>query len=108
MLNIIEKVLHYHGIQFLRIDGDTPNKKRQPIVDKFNSDTRITVCLFTTGAGSEGLTLTGASRVIIHDCHWNPKQDEQAIHRIYRIGQKREVEAYYLVAAGTVEGECRK
>lgn len=29
--------------------------------------------------------------------------DEQAVDRVYRIGQKRDVKVYRLIAAGTVE-----
>ena len=43
--------------------------------------------------GGTGLTVTGANRVILVDPAWNPSADAQAIDRVHRIGQKREVPA---------------
>lgn len=37
------------------------------------------------------LTLTEASRAYLMEPHWNPTIEEQALARIYRIGQRREV-----------------
>jgi len=103
MLDIIEPVLKNSGIKLVRLDGDTPNNQRQKIVNRFNNDTSIDVCLLSTKAGGEGLTLTGASSVIVYDLSWSPSEDEQAIHRAYRFGQTKRVSAYYFVTAGTVE-----
>jgi hypothetical protein len=49
------------------------------------------------------LTLTEATRVIIYDPAWNPAVDDQAVDRVYRIGQKRDVVVYRLISASTVE-----
>ncbi|CAM9355671.1 unnamed protein product, partial [Hapterophycus canaliculatus] len=57
----------------------------------------------STGAGGTGVTLTGADRVILFDPSWNPADDMQAVDRAYRIGQKRDVIVYRMIAAGTVE-----
>jgi DNA excision repair protein ERCC-6 len=49
------------------------------------------------------VNLTGADRVIIYDPDWNPSTDIQARERAWRLGQKREVEIYRLMTAGTIE-----
>lgn len=108
MLDIIQLVLRDLGITLVRIDGSMNGPKRQPMVDKFNEESSIDVCLVSTKAGGVGLTLTGADRVIIYGPSWTPADDIQAIHRAYRHGQTREVEAYTLVTAGTVEGKWWK
>jgi hypothetical protein len=102
MLNIIEKVLW--EVTLARIDGTTPGKDRQMIVDDFNrSNSPIDAILLSTKAAGVGLTLTGADRVIIYDPSWTPAEDNQAVDRSYRIGQTREVVVYRMIAAGTVE-----
>lgn len=54
-------------VRFLRIDGSVAMLERARLVDQFNSDAAVSVCLLTTGVGSLGLTLTSATRVIIFD-----------------------------------------
>ena len=48
--------------------------------------------------------MTGACRVVLYAVCWNPCFDRQAMCRAHRLGQKREVNVYRLVApAGTME-----
>lgn len=102
MLDIIQRVLD--GTKMSRIDGSTKEKDRQRYVEDFNKENSSeTVMLLSTKAGGLGLTLTGADRAIIFDPSWNPTDDSQAVDRCYRIGQRRPVEVYRFIAAGTVE-----
>ncbi len=72
-MQIIQAVLQHDNVRHERIDGSvTKTQSRQDIVDRFNSDASISVCLLTTGVGAYGLTLIGADRVIIMDPSWNP------------------------------------
>jgi DNA excision repair protein ERCC-6 len=73
------------------------------MVDEFNTDPNLHVFLLTTKVGGLGINLTGADRVIIFDPDWNPSTDQQARERAWRLGQKREVEIYRLMTAGTIE-----
>ena len=54
-------------------------------------------------AGGLGLNLTAAEYVFLLDPWWNPAVEAQAIDRSHRIGQTRTVNAYRLIAPGTVE-----
>ena len=54
-------------------------------------------------AGSEGITLTAASNVIICDPWWNPQVLEQAIDRVHRLGQTNDVVVRYLLSKNTVD-----
>ena len=99
MLDIVEEVLrliHWTpGKEFLRIDGKTQGKARQAMVEAFNNpDNRADgplLMLISTRAGSLGINLVGASRVIILDALWNPSHELQAVFRAYRYGQERPV-----------------
>jgi hypothetical protein len=51
----------------------------------------------------ESSNLQSANRVVVVDPNWNPAWDLQAIDRAFRIGQKRDVEVFRLVSAGTIE-----
>lgn len=104
MLEILEKLVRsLPGFQYRRMDGSTPIKARQAMVDEFNSDPDIHVFLLTTRVGGLGVNLTGADRVIIYDPDWNPSTDVQARERAWRLGQKRDVTVYRLMTAGTIE-----
>ncbi|KAH0030831.1 hypothetical protein KCU80_g11501, partial [Aureobasidium melanogenum] len=104
MLDILEKFVgEMGGINYLRMDGNTSIKDRQTLVDKFNKNPDLHVFLLTTKVGGLGVNLTGADRVIIYDPDWNPSTDVQARERAWRLGQKREVEIYRLMTAGTIE-----
>lgn len=104
MLDILEKfVKSMSGFNYRRMDGNTSIKDRQDLVDEFNKDQDLHVFLLTTKVGGLGVNLTGADRVIIYDPDWNPSTDVQARERAWRLGQKRDVEIYRLMTAGTIE-----
>jgi hypothetical protein len=103
VLDIIHCVLK-NRFNLSRIDGKTKEKDRQRFVDEFNhKKSQIDVMLVSTKAGGQGLTLTGADICIMYDPSWNPAEDSQAVDRVYRIGQKKEVTVFRLITAGTVE-----
>ena len=62
--------------------------------------------LLATDAAGEGLNLHHTCRLVINlELPWNPMRLEQRIGRVDRIGQRRTVHAFHLIAGGT--GESR-
>ena len=109
MLSVIEKIINegltgkMKKLKYMRIDGDTEIQAREQMCVDFNKDPSIFCALLTTKVGGFGLNLTGADRAIILDPDWNPANDNQAVDRVFRIGQKRDVIVYRLVTMGTIE-----
>lgn len=84
------------------LDGSTPIKERQGMVEAFQSG-KGQVFLISLKAGGLGLNLTGANYVIHLDPWWNPAIEQQATDRAYRIGQNQKVTVYHLIAEHTIE-----
>jgi SWI/SNF-related matrix-associated actin-dependent regulator 1 of chromatin subfamily A len=85
------------------LTGETPVDERQSIVDQFQQDEGVRIFFSTMRAGGVGLTLTAADTVIFTDLDWTPATHAQAEDRAYRIGQKNNVNVYYLVTPDTLE-----
>ena len=102
MLDLIEPLLKKRQLEFVRLDGSVPQKQRQALVQRFQTDVQCRLFL-TSNAGSTGLNLQAANTVINVDLPWNPAVLEQRIARCYRMGQKRAVDVYVLVTEQTLE-----
>lgn len=101
-LDYLENLCITTGRNYGRLDGATPMARRQGLTKEFNTgDTEV--YLISTMAGGLGLNLYGANRVIIFDFKWNPINEEQAVGRAYRLGQKKSVYVYRFIAGGTFE-----
>ena len=51
------------------------------------------------------MTLTSADNVVLYDSDFNPQVDRQAIDRVHRIGQTRDVTVVRLAIPETVEDQ---
>lgn len=98
------------GKDWYRLDGSTDGSERQRLVERFNDPTnqRVKCTLISTRAGSLGINLHAANRVVLVDGSWNPTHDLQAIFRVWRYGQNKPVYAYRLMAHGTMEEKIYK
>lgn len=102
MLDLIEPMLQHRKLDYVRLDGSVPQKRRQELVEEFQSNLQCRLFL-TTNAGSTGLNLQAANTVINVDLPWNPAVLEQRIARAYRMGQLRPIDVYVLVTEQTLE-----
>lgn len=77
------KFLYYYG------DVSPGQKAKAKAVEDFKTDPKKNIMLVGLRAGSEGLNLTVANRVILIDPWWNKTTEQQAFGRVDRIGQRK-------------------
>ncbi|WP_406729736.1 DEAD/DEAH box helicase [Streptomyces sp. GD-15H] len=99
---LIERHLADRGVDTLFLHGGTTVKRREEMVDAFQSGEKKVFLLSLKAAGT-GLNLTRAGHVVHYDRWWNPAVEDQATDRAYRIGQTQPVQVHKLIAEGTVE-----
>lgn len=90
------------------ITGDVKPKDRQKKINDFLMlDSKMRVMIITV-AGAEGIDLFSASDIIFAEREWTPAREEQAESRLHRNGQKNPVNAWYIVATGTIDEKFDK
>ncbi|EIE77372.1 hypothetical protein RO3G_02076 [Rhizopus delemar RA 99-880] len=104
-LDIVGEALDYERIHFTRLDGSHSQAQREKVLSTFAKmdQNGANVLLISLRAGGVGLNLTCASRVVMMDPWWNFAIESQAIDRVHRLGQLKEVKVTRFIVRGTVE-----
>ncbi|KAF2792116.1 hypothetical protein K505DRAFT_408838 [Melanomma pulvis-pyrius CBS 109.77] len=103
MLDLIQQALPSRGFTSQRIDGSTSLEGRTKALCIFNEDPNCTVMLASIGSAGEGVDLTAANHVHLMEPHWNPMAEAQAVDRVHRIGQVREVLVRRYIVGNSIE-----
>jgi SWI/SNF-related matrix-associated actin-dependent regulator 1 of chromatin subfamily A len=89
----------------LHILGEDTHAARDASLHAFqdadSSSNQLIVC--SIEVAGQGLTLTQASNVAFLELDWTPAKHDQAEDRCHRIGQQDAVNAWYLLAANTID-----
>ena len=107
-LDLIEYALDEHDIGFVRLDGTMSLKARSHVLHVFKTDPTVTVLLVSIKAGGQGLNFTSASKVYMMEPQFNPGVEQQAIDRVHRLGQKRDVDIKHYIMRDSVEEKILK
>lgn len=101
-VQLLHRALEYRGKEAVTFTGDVTYQERDQRIKEFQFGS-AEVFIATIGAGSEGITLTAADKVIFLDRSWNPSTNKQAEDRLHRIGQKNAVQVFDLIANNTID-----
>lgn len=101
--DILQSRLQAKSIRCVRLDGTLSHTKRANVVRAFREVKDIKVLLATITCGGVGLDLTVASKAHIVEPQWNPMSESQALDRIHRLGQTKNVTMIRYIMRGTWE-----
>lgn len=94
--------LREDGCLYIMGSEHTPDE-RMRIVDRFQSDPSIKYLVASSKASGEGLNITAAGNIILHDLMWTPAAHDQLIGRAYgRESDLHGVNVYYMIAEDTI------
>jgi superfamily II DNA or RNA helicase len=85
------------------LTGSTPAGRRQEAIDRFTAHEGHFVLIGQIQAIGEGINLQAASVVVLAEPALKPSTEEQAIRRVYRMGQARSVQVHRLLAKDSVD-----
>jgi len=100
LADFLANVFDHQGLVF---HGGLTQRQRTRVLEQFQGDGEAPFMVMSIKAGGVGLNLTEANNVILFDRWWNPAVERQAIDRVFRIGQTRDVMVYKMVVADTIE-----
>eukprot|EP00747_Dinoflagellata_sp_TGD_P094869 gnl/TRDRNA2_/TRDRNA2_166268_c0_seq1.p1 gnl/TRDRNA2_/TRDRNA2_166268_c0~~gnl/TRDRNA2_/TRDRNA2_166268_c0_seq1.p1 ORF type:complete len:672 (-),score=124.39 gnl/TRDRNA2_/TRDRNA2_166268_c0_seq1:87-1823(-) len=103
LLTVCQTELQGRRAPFARLDGSMAHSQRVEALQNFGDHGHVQVILCSLKAAGVGINLTAADHVLLIDPWWNPMVEDQAIDRVYRLGQRRPVRAMRFVAEETVE-----
>ncbi|KAF1850690.1 SNF2 family helicase/ATPase-like protein [Cucurbitaria berberidis CBS 394.84] len=102
-LDLIEIALKNHAHAYVRLDGRMTRDARDKSMHALRHDDSIRVMLVSIGAGGLGLNLTTANKVFMMEPQFNPAAEAQAVDRVHRLGQDREVVIKRFIMEGSFE-----
>lgn len=102
--NILDIPLNTERDVYIKLyTGDTPIAERAEIIEEFRKNQNTRIMLMNLRTGGVGLNLVEANHVILVEPYWNDAEEQQAINRVYRLGQIKQVYVYKLYVKNTIE-----
>ncbi len=87
----------------LHTGNETDTIRAEALKDFQDENGKTKLLLGSQSTISEGVTLTAANKIGIITIPWTPSDADQIISRIFRIGQKNAVNAYFFVYKDTID-----
>jgi len=122
VLEQVDKVIvfaHHHDVMdaiqaafpdiSVRLDGSTSNKRRDEVVEAFQSNAEIKLFIGQIQAAGEAITLTAASHGVFAELDWVPGNLTQAEDRMYgRANDPHGALIQHLVVNGSLDSKMAK
>lgn len=97
-----------HGINAVIINGDVLERDRVAAMNEFQNNPRCRVMLANIRAAGTALTMTASCNIDMLESDWTPGNNYQAIKRVHRITQTRNVRARFITLARSFDEVVNK
>lgn len=104
-LETLSTLLSNEGVKNEIYYGNMSSEQRRAVLHQISADARCSVLLMTIQSGGTGLNITACNHVVLLEPWWNPFLEEQAVGRVHRIGQEKDVHVYRVLVKDTVQTE---
>lgn len=102
-LTLLRDYLWQAGYQTAVVTGATPERERVRAVERFQTDPACRIFIGNIRAAGTGLTLTAACHLDILESDWTPAGNAQALKRVHRLSQTRNVRARFISLANSFD-----
>ncbi len=102
-LQYIQAFMRKAGYDFVLVNGNTNEKDRVSAVERFMNDPKCVGFIGNIRVAGVGLTLTESSEIDMFESDWSPAGNAQAIKRIHRYGQRRDVRARFITLSKSID-----
>lgn len=93
-----------YGCEVMFLHGKMPLKKREEMINRFQAlPDAPSIFVFSSKEGEASMNLTSVNHVFHFDRWRNGAIENHAVDRAYGIDQKRNLQIYKLICAGTLE-----
>jgi SWI/SNF-related matrix-associated actin-dependent regulator of chromatin subfamily A-like protein 1 len=103
VIEIMHEYFSLAGVDCAVVHGGVPDGKRNIEIDRFNGHPVCRVFIGQIEACKEVINLPAANRVRLVEQAWSPETNAQAIARVHRRGQTRQVFADAIAIEGSID-----
>lgn len=102
-LDIVFNDMTKLGYDPVMIVGATSTAQRKAAIERFQKDPKCRVFVGNVRAAGTGLTLTAAHEIFMLEQSWSPADNAQALMRVHRLGQTKNVTGTFVALANTID-----
>lgn len=102
-LLMIQDAMTKRGIGAIVINGDTPERQRVALMEAFQTDPSVRVCIGNIRTAGTGISLTAACNIDMFESDWSPGNNAQALMRVQGVSQTKNITARWISLVNTID-----
>jgi SWI/SNF-related matrix-associated actin-dependent regulator of chromatin subfamily A-like protein 1 len=107
-LEYVHRTMNENGHDFVLVNGSTKERDRVEAVRRFQEDPNCVGFIGNIKVAGVGLTLTASGDIDMLESDWTPAGNAQALKRVHRYGQTKNVTARFITLANSVDEQVNR